>query len=131
MRSIIDILDSDPWFTREMMDTAEQISHYFLCSFGDALRLFTVHKTLKSYDAPKEEWLIVTSEFDIDQLSPKKRKQRELAAFLIDVGGAPKSLLRAKGYSYMVIKQVAGEKGIHIEKRFKDTKTSFKELTQW
>ena len=128
LRSIIDILDSDPWFTREMMDTAQKISRYFLCSFGDALRLFTVHKTLKSYDAPKEEWLVVTPEFSIDQLSPKKRKQRELANYLIEVGGAPKSLLRAKGYSYMVIKQVSEERGIHIEERFKDTKTSFKEL---
>lgn len=128
LRSIIDILDSDPWFTREMMDTAQKISRYFLCSFGDALRLFTVHKTLKSYDAPKEEWLVVTPEFKIDQLSPKKRKQRELANYLIDVGGAPKSLLRAKGYSYMVIKQVGEEHGIHIEERFKDTKTSFTEL---
>ena len=128
LRSIIDILDSDPWFTREMMDTAQKISRYFLCSFGDALRLFTVHKTLKSYDAPKEEWLVVTPEFKIDQLSPKKRKQRELANYLIEVGGAPKSLLRAKGYSYMVIKQVGEEHGIHIEERFKDTKTSFTEL---
>lgn len=128
LRSIIDILDSDPWFTQEMMNTAQKISRYFLCSFGDALRLFTVHKTLKSYDAPKEEWLVVTSEFTIDQLSPKKRKQRELANYLIDVGGAPKSLLRAKGYSYMVIKQISEEDGIHIEKRFKDTKTSFTEL---
>ena len=128
LRSIIDILDSDPWFTREMMDTAQKISRYFLCSFGDALRLFTVHKTLKSYDAPKEEWLVVTPEFSIEQLSPKKRKQRELANYLIEVGGAPKSLLRAKGYSYMVIKQVGEEHGIHIEERFKDTKTSFTEL---
>ncbi|WP_456156191.1 replication restart helicase PriA [Veillonella sp.] len=128
LRSIIDVLDSDPWFTTEMMDTAKQISKYFLCSFGDALRLFTVHKTLKSYDAPKEEWLVVTPEFNIDQLSPKKRKQRELAAYLIEVGGAPKSLLRAKGFSYMVIKQIGEEKGIHIEKRFKDTKTAFTEL---
>ena len=87
LRSIIDILDSDPWFTREMMDTAQKISRYFLCSFGDALRLFTVHKTLKSYDAPKEEWLVVTPEFKIDQLSSKKRKQRELANYLIEVGG--------------------------------------------
>ena len=49
-------------------------------------------KTLKSYDAPKEEWLVVTPEFKIDQLSPKKRKQRELANYLIEVGGAPKTL---------------------------------------
>ena len=128
LRSIIDILDSDPWFTSEMMDTAKQISKYFLCSFGDALRLFTVHKTLKSYDAPKEEWLVVTADFNLDQVSPKKRKQRELATYLIEVGGAPKSLLRAKGFSYMVIKQIGEEKGIHIEKRFKDTKTAFTEL---
>ena len=51
-----------------------------------------------------------------------------MANYLIEVGGAPKSLLRAKGYSYMVIKQVGEEHGIHIEERFKDTKTSFTEL---
>ena len=73
--------------------------------------------------------LVVTPEFKIDQLSPKKRKQRELANYLIEVGGAPKSLLRAKGYSYMVIKQVGEEHGIHIEESaLKNTKTSFTEL---
>ncbi|WP_251422105.1 replication restart helicase PriA [Veillonella agrestimuris] len=128
LRAIIQVLDSEPWFTKEMMDTAKQISQYYLCSYGDALRLFTVHKTLKSYDAPKEEWLVVSSEFSVTQFSPKKKKQRELAAYLIEVGGAPKSLLRAKGFSHMVIKQVAAEPGISIESRFKDTKTTFTEL---
>ena len=54
LRSIIQVLDSEPWFTTEMMDTARRISQYYLCSYGDALRLFTVHKTLKSYDARRE-----------------------------------------------------------------------------
>ena len=53
--------------------------------------------------------MCIRDRFKIDQLSPKKRKQRELANYLIEVGGAPKSLLRAKGYSYMVIKQVGEE----------------------
>lgn len=128
LRSIIQVLDREPWFTSEMMDTAKRISQYYLCSYGDALRLFTVHKTLKSYDAPKEEWLVVSPEFSVTQFSPKKRKQRELAAYLLEVGGAPKSLLRAKGYSYMVIKQVAAEPGISVEERFKETKTTFTEL---
>lgn len=128
LRSIIQVLDSEPWFTTEMMDTARRISQYYLCSYGDALRLFTVHKTLKSYDAPREEWLVVKPEFNLEQVPLKRKKQRELCAYLLQVGGAPKSLLRAKGYSYMVIKQVSDEPGIQIEKRFKDTKTTFIEL---
>lgn len=128
LRPIIQVLDSDPWFTTEMMDTAERISQYYLCSYGDALRLFTIHKTLKSYDPPKEEWLIVDDSFSVDQFEPKKRKQRELAAYLVEVKGAPKSLLRAKGFSSMIIKQVSASPGVQIESRFKDTRTSYTSL---
>ena len=45
---------------------------YYLFSYGDALRLFTVNKTLKSYEAPKEEWLVVMPDFSIDQFMLEK-----------------------------------------------------------
>ena len=62
-----------------MMDTARRLNEYYLFSYGDALRLFTVNKTLKSYEAPKEEWLVVTPTFTVEQFSERKKKQRELA----------------------------------------------------
>ena len=52
MRNIVQVLDNEPWFTPEMMDTARRLNEYYLFSYGDALRLFTVNKTLKSYEAP-------------------------------------------------------------------------------
>ena len=42
----------------------------------------------------------------------EKKKQRELAKYLLEVGGASKALLLAKGFSRMVIKQVSEAKGI-------------------
>ena len=128
LRNIVQVLDSEPWFTPEMMDTARRLNEYYLFSYGDALRLFTVNKTLKSYEAPKEEWLVVMPEFSVAQFSERKKKQRELAKYLLEVGGASKALLLAKGYSRMVIKQVSEAKGIVVEARFKATKTTFDEL---
>ena len=61
-------------------------------------------------------------DFSIDQFSDRKKKQRELAQYLLEVGGASKALLLAKGFSRMVIKQVSEAKGITIESRFKATK---------
>ena len=52
----------------------------------------------------------------------EKKKQRELAKYLLEVGGASKALLLAKGFSRMVIKQVSEAKGITIESRFKAQK---------
>ncbi|MFQ8977734.1 MAG: hypothetical protein ACLR5T_01675 [Veillonella sp.] len=51
-----------------------------------------------------------------------------MAKYLLEVGGASKALLLAKGFSRMVIKQVSEAKGITIESRFKATKTTFDEL---
>ena len=48
LRNIVQVLDNEPWFTPEMMDTARRLNEYYLFSYGDALRLFTVNKTLKS-----------------------------------------------------------------------------------
>lgn len=128
LRNIVQVLDNEPWFTPEMMDTARRLNEYYLFSYGDALRLFTVNKTLKSYEAPKEEWLVVTPAFSVEQFSERKKKQRELAKYLLEVGGASKALLLAKGFSRMVIKQVSEAKGITNESRFKATKTTFDEL---
>ena len=50
--------------------------------------------------------------FSVEQFSERKKKQRELAQNLLEVGGASKALLLAKGYSRMVIKQVSEAKGI-------------------
>ena len=129
LRNIVQVLDSEPWFTPEMMDTARRLNEYYLFSYGDALRLFTINKTLKSYEAPKEEWLVVMPDFfNRSNLVNEKKKQRELAQYLLEVGGASKALLLAKGFSRMVIKQVSEAKGITIESRFKATKTTFTEL---
>ena len=75
LRSIIQVLDSTPWYTPEMMDTARKLSEYYLCSYGDALRLFTIHKTLKSYDAPKEEWLVIDPNFSVDTIGERKKEK--------------------------------------------------------
>ena len=61
-------------------------------------------------------------EFSVTQFSERKKKQRELAKYLLEVGGASKALLLAKGYSRMVIKQVSEAKGIVVEARFKPQK---------
>ncbi len=128
VKSIIQVLDQEPWFTTEMMNTAKQLSQYYLCSYGDALRLFTINKTLKSYEAPKEVWLVTQPGFTVEQFSTRKKKQRELAEYLLDVEGAPLSLLKAKGFSLPVIKQVAEAEYIRSEERFKETKTRFTSL---
>ncbi len=128
LRPIAQVLDQEPWFTQEMMNTSRRLSEYYLCSYGDALRLFTISKTLKSYERPKEEWLTVEPGFSLDQLSLAKKKQRELAAYLLEVGSVSKSLLKAKGFSQPVIKALGESMYIKTEERFKDTNTTFSPL---
>ena len=50
------ILDPDkPWFTEEMLGTANRLSHYYLCTYSEALSLFTIiKKKTKTYERPKE-----------------------------------------------------------------------------
>ena len=40
LKSIIETIDSQPWFDNNMLETAKWISSYYLCSLVDALRLF-------------------------------------------------------------------------------------------
>ena len=54
------VLDKEPWFTPEMLATAKRLSEYYLCALSEALSLFTIDKKqLKSYERPKEQWLLL------------------------------------------------------------------------
>ena len=37
-------------------------------------------------EAPKEEWLVVTPAFTVEQFSERKKKATELAKYLLEVG---------------------------------------------
>ena len=53
VKPILSVLDPTPWFSSEMLATARKLSEYYLCTFAEALSLFTVDKSkLKSYDRP-------------------------------------------------------------------------------
>ena len=45
IKKIIDVLDSVPWFSPEMMNTSRKLSEYYMCTFAEALSLFTVDKS--------------------------------------------------------------------------------------
>lgn len=125
-KPIIGVLEEHPWFTLEMLETARKISEYYLCSYSEALSLFTIDKKhLKSYERPKEKWLIPLRELTIDTLPKKKRKQRELVAFLLEHGEQSVSTLKTAGYSLLVIKQVMELPSISVEERYRDTHTNF------
>lgn len=40
LKEILEVLDTEPWFTEHMMGVARWLSSYYLCSLGEALRLF-------------------------------------------------------------------------------------------
>ncbi|MHC1746351.1 MAG: primosomal protein N' [Negativicutes bacterium] len=49
LKSLVDALDDGPWFDKHMMQTAKWIQEYYVCSAGEALRLFIPGKSgLKS-----------------------------------------------------------------------------------
>lgn len=45
LKTIAEVLDDSPWFDSSMIETARWISHYYLCTMADALRLFIPGKT--------------------------------------------------------------------------------------
>lgn len=50
LKFLIEPLDDLPWFDENMLKTSEWISHYYLCSLAEAMRLFIPGKTgLKSH----------------------------------------------------------------------------------
>lgn len=42
LKSVVDTVDKQVWFSTEMLDTARYISHYYLCTLSEALQLFLV-----------------------------------------------------------------------------------------
>lgn len=133
VKPILSVLDPSPWFSSEMLATARKLSEYYLCTFAEALSLFTVDKSkLKSYDRPKIEWLVPSSSFHIGLFEPRKQKQRLLAQYLIDHGPTSVTALRSLGFSAPVIKQVKECSHINLELRYEMTKTRYedKEYTE-
>ncbi|HWR31026.1 MAG TPA: primosomal protein N' [Negativicutes bacterium] len=45
LKSIRDVPDDEPWFDEEMLKTAQWLSDYYVCSLGEALRLFIPGKS--------------------------------------------------------------------------------------
>ncbi|MDY3983008.1 MAG: primosomal protein N' [Veillonellaceae bacterium] len=121
------ILDPDkPWFTEEMLGTANRLSHYYLCTYSEALSLFTINKKkTKTYERPKEEWFSASPFCQVEQLPKRKRRQRELLAYLIEKGPQAKSTLLAAGFSRLVINQIRDCLGIIVSERYKDTTTRY------
>ncbi|SMC56022.1 primosomal protein N' [Sporomusa malonica] len=58
LKPILDVLDDHPWFDSNMLATANWLSEYYLCSLGEAMRLFIPGqsgiRTQKAYQAPAE-----------------------------------------------------------------------------
>ena len=128
VKPILSLLDPTPWFSSEMLATARKLSEYYLCTFAEALSLFTVDKSkLKSYDRPKIEWLVPSSSFHIGLFEPRKQKQRLLAQYLIDHGPTSVTTLRSLGFSAPVIKQVKECSHINLELRYEMTKTRYED----
>ena len=129
IKPILAVLDPMPWFSAEMLSTARKLSEYYLCTFAEALSLFTVDKSkLKSYDRPKIEWLVPKNSFHVELFSEKKRKQRLLAKYLVEHGATSVSALRLAGFSLPVIKQVKESSHIDVEWRYTMTKTRYEEV---
>ena len=45
LKSIREVPDDEAWFDAEMLSTAQWLSDYYVCSLGEALRLFIPGKT--------------------------------------------------------------------------------------
>lgn len=120
------VLDKEPWFTPEMLATAKRLSEYYLCALSEALSLFTIDKKqLKSYERPKEQWLLVEPWFKPEHIPPKRKRQRELGFYLQELGTASVHSLQKDGFTLPVIKQVMTYEGITVEERYSKTKTKF------
>lgn len=129
IKPILAVLDPTPWFSSEMLSTARKLSEYYLCTFAEALSLFTVDKSkLKSYDRPKIEWLVPKDSFHVELFGVRKQKQRLLAEYLLEHGATSVSTLRLAGFSLPVIKQVKECSAVEVEWRYEMTKTRYEEV---
>lgn len=86
LKAILDVLDDYPWFNDNMLQTAEWLSQYYLCSPAEALRLFVPGqsgiKTAKSYQA--------RDEVDLEQaaalLAAKPAEYRNALTYIYEQG---------------------------------------------
>lgn len=62
LREIEGVLDDGPWFTADMLETAQWISAQHLCSLAEALRLFIPGR--RGIDSQKRYYLIATDATD-------------------------------------------------------------------
>lgn len=86
LKAILDILDEYPWFDDNMLKTATWISQYYLCSLGEAMRLFIPGlsgiKTQKAYQAPDE----INFEDTAILLHSKPEEYRTALTYIYDRG---------------------------------------------
>ena len=132
VRSVLSVLDSEPWFTDEMLSTAKRMATYYLCSISETVGLFTIDKqgfkSKGSYERPKEMWLIAGDGLHPALVTKNKRKQRELIELLAEIGEASFTELKRLGFSLPVIRQVAALDGVRSEERYALTKTKYKSV---
>ena len=124
LRPIQNVLDKEPWFTDEMLSTAQKMSRYFLTSYGELLPLFTTQKTMKSYEPAREEWLKPIAGLSVLDVPARAKAQRSLIQYLLDHGPTSKRELRAH-FSGPVIKAVSELPLVFVEERYQSTKTSY------
>lgn len=123
LKSIIKILDVDPWFTAEMIETAKRISQYYVCPLGEALNLFTINKKIdKGYERPKEVWLRYNGvEVDFGQ----KKVQKKLVEYLKTNGSTPIKKLKELGFSANVIKAARELGCLEYDERYVETLSKY------
>lgn len=124
LRPIQNVLDKEPWFTPEMLDTAEKMSHYFLTAYGEILPLFTIQKTMKSYEPAREEWLKPLPGLAPDSVPSRAKAQRKLIEYLLVHGPQSKKSLRAH-FSGPVIKAVGELPQVSLEEAYKETTSAY------
>ncbi len=129
IKPIYSVLDKEPWFTDEMIETAKKLSTYYLCSFSEALSLFTIDKQKeKTYERPKEKWLSITDTDLINSIEPRKKRQRELAEYIVAHKRVAVRQLQAAGFSLPVIKQVMTYPFVVTDDVLCETKTKFQSV---
>ncbi len=126
LKPILGVLDKEPWFTEEMLNTAKKISHHYLCSYAQSLELFTIDKKgLKEYSLPKERWIRIGKEIADESLLKRKPKQFALWTFLKSAQNISVRTLKEKGFSLPVIKALIDTGYVVEEWREKETKSQF------
>jgi len=113
LKPLIDAMDEEPWFDSHMLQTAQWISQYYICSAGEALRLFIPGKSgLKSATGYclREDTAVLAEEF----LTEKPEDYRRLYYYLQKHGttGEP-ALLREFGVdTKKILRYLLRQKGI-------------------